>query len=1156
MENYNWKRFWSLNGENLQLDYGGFLPNPENKNEQDYYYNPNLVSLNDISHIPCLILFGEAGMGKSTTMKAEYEKTELEIEELEDVCLWFDLRYSANNSSSKFVFNHPTFKTWEKGTHKLYLFLDSLDEGLLAFNTLNCILEQEIDKSLCNRLYLRITCRTADWKNSLTEAFERKWGNDNVKTYNLCPLRRKDVEEALKHEKIDDTQAFFKELFNKEITTFATQPITLKFLIDIYQKNQQFPDSKTGLYYTGCLELCKEKNIDRLDCGFKGKLSDQQRLIVAGRIAMMIIFANKVAIWKHYDSTLKPDSDITIDQLCVGQETINQQEFNVTRECIEEVLSISGLFSSKGEDRLGFAHKTYAEFLAAWYLNEHKISLPQIMNLIIAPEDTEGKLIPQLHQTCAWLSSLRKDVLERIIEKDPDVVLDGDISDNNDLKTKIVDKLLKLYDQEKLHDPYFPNSPYYHRLKHSQLAEQLRSYIKDKNKSLNFRQQAVNIARYCNVIELQGDLIQLTLDNSEPIDLRINSCICICTSVIGDRQARAKLKPLIFEDLPEDTRDNLKCYVLEALWTKEHPDLTAQELFSALTPPKQNCFIGSYHTFISHKLIKNLETKDLIFALDWVKKLGVRNYLKQSIKIRYYLADEILLKAWRNFDNPETIKRFAQITLIQWNDHEDLITNNENNNLLKRELHEDENKRHKLINRFVLEVNEYHVSQLQYFYHILLTIPKLLKNRKFLLLKFCFYNLIHKRPRYINNIGREFGYLFYGNSNRDKVSLEKNILWLIKKIRETEDDSIQASYIDLAVYNFCPILYQNVELTDALCSLYYFYKKDNGNPNSIFIDKFSKYIEPIDLNCEQAKKQKSNYDEVQEIEENREYNEPLESFYSRTLSICLDKFESSHLDCWHELCTQINVFPNSKYYDHYFKLNLMELPGWKNSDQSIKQRIIECAKKYVLEKQDLNCDWIGTNKVDLLPIAGCKALYLLLKIEPDFVNQLAPHVWQKWASIIIAYPNYSDIDRDESYLELVYLTYSNAQTESIDTLLKLIDRENIEYQCLYIIHKFEKCWDDQLKSIIFDKITQNQDILKPKSLEQLCQQLIQHNYLEVIKFIKLFIKTFSPSSNQIEKDKIFIAIKLLINNTLSQRSGFRKLGINLANYSTRYSIWT
>ena len=123
-----------------------------------------------------------------------------------------------------------------------------------------------------------------------------------------------------------------------------------------------------------------------------------------------------------------PESDITIQDLCIGQELIDGQEFNITSDCIEEVLSISGLFSSKGTNRMGFAHKTYAEFLAGWYLTYYDIPLLQIMSFIVSAEDAARKLVPQLNKTAAWLASMNREVLQEIMKTDPNILLHNNVN--------------------------------------------------------------------------------------------------------------------------------------------------------------------------------------------------------------------------------------------------------------------------------------------------------------------------------------------------------------------------------------------------------------------------------------------------------------------------------------------------------------------------------------------------------------------------------------------------------------------------------------------------------------------------------------------------------------------------------------------------------
>ena len=64
--------------------------------------------------------------------------------------------------------------------------------------------------------------------------------------------------------------------------------------------------------------------------------------------------------------------DITIDELC-GERTSN----GISRDDVLETLD-TGLFSSRGIDQMGWAHQTYAEFLAARFVVEQGMPAEQI----------------------------------------------------------------------------------------------------------------------------------------------------------------------------------------------------------------------------------------------------------------------------------------------------------------------------------------------------------------------------------------------------------------------------------------------------------------------------------------------------------------------------------------------------------------------------------------------------------------------------------------------------------------------------------------------------------------------------------------------------------------------------------------------------------
>lgn len=634
---YNWQRFWCNRSGRINLTDNGYLYDPES--EWGNVYNPDLVQFEAISNTPCLALLGEPGIGKTQAMKLEQARITAKVCEEGGQLLLLDLRsYSSEDRLVRKLFDSQEFRAWERGTHQLHIFLDSLDECLLRIDTLATLLVDEFKQyhNKIRHLNLRIACRTAVCPPVIEEELKQIWGKDAVGVYELAPLRRKDIREAATVEGID-SDAFLEEVQKKKTVPFAIKPVTLKFLLNIYcRHNGQFPVNQRmhELYLDGCRCLCEEANKSRLASKLKGKLNLEQRLIVAARIAAVTIFANRFAIWTGIVQNNVPDEDVLLRKLCQGSESVDGREFEVTEEVVEEVLD-TGLFSSRGVHRIGWAHQTYAEFLAAWYLVQHQTPSARIMRLIASSEDPEGKLVPQLHETAAWIASMRIDILQEIMKTDPEVLLRSDLPTDSSLQETIVDNLLKQYEQEKLFDWDRNNYRGYGKLKHPKLAEQLRPYIQDSSKQIDARDAAIDITEVCELRELQEELVNLALNPAESIDLRGSSAKAICS--VGDANTRLKLKTLAVAQLSEDEDDQLKGYCLSAIWS-DH--LTVQELFEAITPPKKRNFLGRYQIFLNHELVPKLQLNDLLLALNWVENQGLRCFGHPFEE----LADAILLK--------------------------------------------------------------------------------------------------------------------------------------------------------------------------------------------------------------------------------------------------------------------------------------------------------------------------------------------------------------------------------------------------------------------------------------------------------------------------------------------------------------------------------
>ncbi|BCV22765.1 NACHT domain-containing protein [Moorella sp. Hama-1] len=683
---YNWKRFWCPRAGNINLSDGGYLYDPDS--EFGSYYNPDVVSFESIAEFPCLVLLGEPGIGKSETMKSHWKSICNRPGTMERECLWIDLRaYQTDIRLCQAVFENQTFRAWLDGTHVLHLFLDSLDECLLRIDTVAALLIEELRKYPLERLYLRIACRTLDWPASLEDGLSQLWGSDSVKVYELVPLRRIDVAEAAKANGLDP-ETFLLKINHMEAVPLAIKPVTLEMLIKT-SKTGQFPSTQAELYLQGCRLLCEETNQSRRDAKLRGDYTADQRMAVAARIAAVTIFANKYAIWTGIDQGDVPEEDVTIRELCGEIENIDGRHFEVSEAAILETLA-TALFSSRGSNRIGWSHQTYAEFLAAWYLVQRGVTPSQIMSLIVHPGDPGGRIVPQLHELAAWLAGMKPEVFREIMKADPEVLLRSDVA-TTDLKDRaaLVDELLRLYDEEKLLDRNLDIRRGYKKLAHPSLAGQLYPYISDVNKGIVVRRVAIDIAEACELKELQEEFVHIVLDPSQPLPIRVNAAYAIYR--IGDDKSKEKLKPLAVGEVGEDPEDELKGCGLLAVWPAF---LTADELFAILTPPKRENFLGAYALFLSQELIQHLQPGDLPVALNWVAEQQPTDLLLSRFED---LEDKIMLRAWDFITRPDVLKAFAKAILSRMKNYYGVVRSHPALERFKNELSNNDGKRRRIL---------------------------------------------------------------------------------------------------------------------------------------------------------------------------------------------------------------------------------------------------------------------------------------------------------------------------------------------------------------------------------------------------------------------------------------------------------------------------
>ncbi|MCP4264579.1 MAG: hypothetical protein GY777_03220 [Candidatus Brocadiaceae bacterium] len=1044
----------------------GFFLDPES--EYAHYHHKGVVAFEEIKKTPCLILLGEPGIGKSTTINSEILTLENQMLESDDELFYKNLNeYGDENRIISEIFESSTIQSWLKGHYHLHLYLDSMDECFLEIPKLAIIFKNQFHKfkDHASRLSLRISCRTADWPEILKNEFDIIWGEENVGVYELAPLRRKDVKEAAQASGLDSS-GFIKAIEKKEIQSLAINPITLKFLLEGFINKQQFPDTRSELFLRGCKHLCTENNPDRQATQQTGTLSIAKRLTLASRIAAVMIFCIRSSIYLQENISDSKETDLTLQMLQEGEETTGDHTFSFAESDLREVVKYSALFSSRGPYRFGFAHQSYAEFLAARYLASHQFSIQQIKSLIQLSNDPNQMVIPQLKETTAWLCSIKPKVFQELIKSDPQSMLLSDITSMEpDLCRDLVESLLNKFEQQKIIDTDLGRYSQYQKLKHPDLNSQLKPYIKDKTKHFLVRRVAIDIAEECEVKSLQDLLVNVALDNSDMHQIRDQAAHAV--SRIADGKARLRLKSLAMKEQQDDEDDQLKGSALRALYPGH---LSTQEIFDVLTPPKRDNFFGSYAGFLM-SLPEQLRIEDLPTALKWAKKNPVE---RTGFPHQYTtLTERILFRAWNHLNEKEILEAYAETIIRRLENYLSICPPSRSGieDQFPQPLSDETRKN--LIKAIVSKVKKYKKHSL---------VSSMVKPQ-----------------------------LFFDN----------DMEWLIEELKEEKDQAKKEIWAELIhdVFRF-----DNSDHIEVILQAI--------PGNNLLADKFQGYFEAVTIDSPLGKKMRISYEETKKREMELEQSEAdqkkkITSTVYERIKTCLDRFENGDSDAWWQLCQEVTCEDTSKHYGDELNSDLISQPGWKVCDEFLKERIVKAGKKYILEN-DANTDhWLGKDISHRPATAGYKAFIMLKKLESEFLNNLPTDRWEKWASIIIGYLEISGVTgEEETFLEVIKQTYQNAPQEVIDTLLILIDKENEKHNRLFILRKIENCLDKRLQDALLDKA---KDVsLKTGSFQDLLSYLLRANSKDT-KFYAESLLTLPLDKNSKSLERTKSAALALLN---------------------------
>ena len=111
---YTWKRFWCPREGTMHLSEGGYLSDLDS--EAGHLYNPDVVPFECLANVPCSVLLGEPGIGKTYTVKSEFDAIRADIEKEGGQVFWSDLsEYGDEDRLVRDLFASEKFVSWVKG---------------------------------------------------------------------------------------------------------------------------------------------------------------------------------------------------------------------------------------------------------------------------------------------------------------------------------------------------------------------------------------------------------------------------------------------------------------------------------------------------------------------------------------------------------------------------------------------------------------------------------------------------------------------------------------------------------------------------------------------------------------------------------------------------------------------------------------------------------------------------------------------------------------------------------------------------------------------------------------------------------------------------------------------------------------------------------
>lgn len=595
-----------------------------------------IFALEALEEEPCLVLLGEAGLGKSHVLRRLEERLRAAGEPV-------TARRFSGMTEPAFValWGDPSVLAWKERGKRLHLLLDGLDESPLtperAADHLIELLRAGGDLS---RLRLRVTGRTFAWTERLETSFRQIFGKPTV--LQLLPLRRAQVKDRLAGV-IEDADRVLEDLDARGLGPLASRPLTLQLLAETLKTSRDvvIEGKLWDLYDRALLHRRHESRPTK----------DVQRSKELHRSADVLGAATVFAACESFSAEL--DLSSSLDALV--NEELPAEDRDRRVELLREALLLAGFEGPREERR--WEHPTFAVFHAARWLAERARSVDEVVRWLQGSGSGSLDALPaQVEATAAWLASRDRALFDRLLAEAPGVLLRCDpLSHDAERKGRIVVALLA--DAERVMSQGWRTLTLIRNLGFVQAIDGFEECIRDATRSLASRALALRFAARSDAAGMLSTVLRLVLDDKEPVALR-----GLALEIVEDQgstEARRQLAPLIDERTAR-FHQGLAPIVLRAVWRADRSKesaLSLQELFDLI-----DLFVwlsdSSFRRFPGGEFCATLRDEELPFALEMAIKALEQGSAHRRQRLRI-LMDSLAARVMESLSNGLIRTRFV-----------------------------------------------------------------------------------------------------------------------------------------------------------------------------------------------------------------------------------------------------------------------------------------------------------------------------------------------------------------------------------------------------------------------------------------------------------------------------------------------------------------